>query len=70
MSKRAEMMKNLHQMTQEQLIEHVYDLRKQLFALRLSTSTEHVKDYSQFKKLRRGIARAETFVRQLSNKDQ
>lgn len=70
MSKRAEMMKNLHQMTQEQLTEHVYDLRKQLFALRLSTSTEHVKDYSQFKKLRRGIAQAETFVRQLSNKDQ
>jgi ribosomal protein L29 len=70
MSKRAEMMKNLHQMTQEQLIEHVYDLRKQLFALRLSTSTEHVKDYSQFKKLRQGVARAETLVRQLSNKDQ
>ena len=39
-------------------------LKKELFNLTLNASTTHVKDYSQFKKLRKGIARAETFLKQ------
>lgn len=60
MSKRAETMKTLREMSQEQLVDFLNETRKQLFTLRLSSSTEHVKDSSQFKKLRRDIARAET----------
>lgn len=45
-----------------QLIEKLNELRSQLFSLRLNSLTSHVKDYSQFKKLRKGIARIETFL--------
>lgn len=40
-------------------VEH---FRKELFRLRINASTAHVKDYSQFKKLRRNIARALTII--------
>ena len=33
-------------------------------ALRLNSSTSHVKDYSQFKKARKNIARILTYLRQ------
>jgi len=36
-------------------------LRRELFNLRLNATTAHVKDYSQFGKLRRSIARALTY---------
>jgi len=36
-------------------------LRRELFNLRLNATTAHVKDYSQFSKLRRSIARALTY---------
>ncbi|HRN77688.1 MAG TPA: 50S ribosomal protein L29 [Candidatus Dependentiae bacterium] len=38
-------------------------LRRELFTLRLNSSTAHVKDYSQFIKLRRTIARVLTQLR-------
>lgn len=63
MSKHSENLTKLRGMTMEQLVDYLNDVRKQLFTLRLSTSTEHVKDSSQFKKLRREIARVETCVR-------
>jgi ribosomal protein L29 len=63
MSKHSELMNSLRGMSQEQLVDYVNEARKQLFTLRLSSSTEHVKDNSQFKKLRRDIARAETCLR-------
>ena len=43
-----------------QLDEVLERLRKQLFAERINSATAHVKDYSQFKKLRRHIARVLT----------
>jgi len=50
----------LRQATPEQLSETLEELRKQLFTLRVNSSTAHVKDYSQFQKLRRSIARVMT----------
>lgn len=47
-----------------QLKEKIESLRRALFNLKLNASTAHVKDYSQFVKLRRNIARAETYLRQ------
>lgn len=37
-------------------------LRRELFSLRLNASTAHVKDYSQFNKLRKKIARGSTIL--------
>jgi len=39
------------------------ELRRELFTVRLNAATAHVKDYSQYKKLRRNIARALTYLR-------
>ncbi len=39
-------------------------LRREYFTLRLNSSTSHVKDYSQFKKSRKNIARTLTALRQ------
>jgi len=39
------------------------DLRRELFSLRLNAAAAHVKDYSQYKKLRRNIARVLTYLR-------
>lgn len=39
-------------------------LRRDQFSLRLNSSTSHVKDYSQFEKNRRNIARILTSLRQ------
>lgn len=38
--------------------------RRELFGLRLNASTSHIKDYSQFKKLRKNIARGLTLLTQ------
>ena len=46
------------------LKEKVEQLRKELFRLRINASTAHVKDYSQFEKLRKNIARALTVISQ------
>lgn len=46
----------------QELGKKVDSLRRELFSLRLNASTAHVKDYSQFSKLRRRIARALTYL--------
>lgn len=38
--------------------------RRELFRLKINVATAHVKDYSQFKKGRRNIARLLTYLRQ------
>lgn len=38
--------------------------RRELFRLKINVATAHVKDYSQFKKGRRSIARLLTYLRQ------
>jgi len=49
------------------LVSLVATFKKELLTLRINSSTAHVKDYSQYKKLRRNAARAMTFLRQKSS---
>lgn len=51
-------------LSKEDLQEKVNTMRKQLFSLRLNAATAHIKDYSQFKHLRRAIARGLTYLKQ------
>ena len=48
------------------LEEKLSELRKEALMLRLNSATTHVKDYSQFLKIRRDIARVLTFISQQS----
>jgi ribosomal protein L29 len=54
----------LKQMGAEKIKEKVEAYRHELLSLRLTAATSHVKDFSQFKKLRKNIARAMTLLRQ------
>lgn len=54
----------LNQFTYEQVAEKVDGWRRDLFGLRLSSASSHVKDVSQFKKLRRNIARGLTIMQE------
>lgn len=49
-------------MEESELIKHIEDARRSLFSLRLSAAGSHVEDFSQFKKLRRAIARGLTIL--------
>lgn len=40
------------------------EYRRELFSLRLNASTAHIKDYSQFKKLRNNIALVQTLLKE------
>jgi len=51
---------NLRNMDADELKKTLGSLQRELFNLRLNASTAHVKDYSQFGKLRKKIARALT----------
>lgn len=55
----------LKAMNQQQLLEKLEAWEKDLFLLRLNAVAAHVKDYSQFKKLRSNIARAKTYLQRL-----
>lgn len=55
---------SLHEMSVEQLTERVENLRRELFSLRLTAVTSHVKDISQFRKLKKEIARTLTVLHQ------
>ena len=46
--------------TEKDLREKILGWRKELFDLKLSAASSHIKDNSQFKKLRHNIARALT----------
>jgi large subunit ribosomal protein L29 len=54
----------LKQLTIEQLAVKISSLREELFSMRLNAVNTHVKDYSQFSKLRKDIARALTYIHQ------
>jgi ribosomal protein L29 len=47
---------------EKELLEKVSEFKRELFGLRLNSITSHVKDYSQFKKLRKNVARALTYL--------
>lgn len=49
-------------MSESELREKVDNFRRELFGLRLNASTSHIKDYSQFKKLRKNVARGLTLL--------
>ena len=51
-------------MNVEELKEKLEALRRERLNLVISAATAHVKDYSQFKKLRINIARVLTYLRQ------
>jgi large subunit ribosomal protein L29 len=55
---------NLTKLSVEQLKEKLENSRRELFSLRLTAATSHVKDNSQFRKLRKEIARILTCLRQ------
>lgn len=55
--------KELATLEPRELHERLDTLRRELFSIKLNQSTAHVKDYSQFGKIRRNIARIETYVR-------
>jgi len=54
----------LRAMSAEQLAQKLDSLRRELFGLRLNSTVETVKDYSQFSKLRKSIARVLTHLNQ------
>jgi len=59
-------MQRVQQLSVEDLQEKLDSTRKDLFGLRVNAITEPVKDYSQYKKLRRQTARLLTAI-QLKN---
>lgn len=56
----------LAQLSVAQLQEKLDQLRRELFSLKLNAQTSHVKNNSQFKQLRKDIARVLTFINQKS----
>lgn len=54
----------LKALSELELISKVDDLRSELFSLRIHSRTSPVENFQQFKKLRRDIARALTFLQQ------
>ena len=59
----------LKTLQQEELKGKVEEWRRELFGLRLNATTAHVKDYSQFKKLRKNIARGLTLLGQKESEE-
>ena len=57
-------MEDMKKMDAAALNKQVFLFKKELFDLRLSVGSTHVKDNSQFKKLRAGIARALTLLKE------
>jgi ribosomal protein L29 len=54
----------LKQLDAQALVNRVDALRRELFSLNLNAKTAHVKDNSQFQKVRKNLARALTYLRQ------
>ena len=54
----------LKKMTDEELVKKFHELSRELFNIKLNAATAHLKDYSQFNKLRKDVARVATFLRQ------
>ena len=56
--------KDMKKMDEKALREKVLSLKRELFELKLSAASTHIKDNSQFKKLRADIARALTYLKE------
>lgn len=64
--KKIDFNKELVGLSAAELQVKVAEWRGQLLSLRLNAATSHIKDYSQFQKLRRNIARGLTFLKSKS----
>jgi ribosomal protein L29 len=62
--KKTKFNEELQELKINELKQKAEQLQRELFSIRLNASTAHVKDYSQFKKLRKNIARALTSIKQ------
>ena len=60
----SRLMRELREKTPEELQKELEDLQKDLFDLRYKAVTDHVEDNSQFRQLRRQIARVRTVMRE------
>lgn len=54
----------LKELSVEELRARLEVFRRELFSLHLNASTTHIKDYSQFKKLRKSVARALAYLQE------
>lgn len=61
--KKANINKELIELGAIELKAKVIEWRRQLLSLRLNAATSHVKDFSQFNKLRKNIARGLTYLK-------
>lgn len=59
-----ELLKELQAMNIAQLRDKLDDLQRELFQLKLNAVNSHIKDGSQFKKLKKNIARTLTIINQ------
>lgn len=61
--KKSNINKELTELSATELKAKVIEWRRQLLSLRLNAATSHVKDFSQFNKLRKNIARGLTYLK-------
>jgi len=64
----TETLKEFRKMAKDQLAEREQELRTELFKLRTTNATEKVKDNSQFRKIKKDIARIKTLQREQETK--
>ena len=64
----TKIMEEFTQLSSVDLQEKVNGFRRDMFSIKLNAMTAHVKDYSQFKKLKRTIARALTVLNKKEQK--
>ncbi|MDZ7814934.1 MAG: 50S ribosomal protein L29 [Planctomycetota bacterium] len=60
----SRLIRELREKTGEELQRELEELEKELFDLRYKAVTDHVEDNSQFRQLRRQIARVKTVMRE------
>jgi len=60
--KLAKEREQLKGMSVQELEKKLDECKKELFSLRLNSMTTHVKDYSQFSKLKKQVARVLTYL--------
>lgn len=60
----SEQLKEFRKLAPDQLTEREGELRTELFKLKTQSATEKVKDFTQFRKLKKDIARILTLKRQ------
>jgi ribosomal protein L29 len=62
--KKAKLKEELKSLNEHELKEKIEILRRERLNLIINAATAHVKDYSQFKRLHKDIARALTYLKQ------